>query len=130
MTHRALLEVLLSEIIIIQFKDFNFIAPVHVFATWSQSVAINIIYICIYMFVYTSNPRSKIPLQCPFYIYTHKMGIQIVFSNPTQANFISQWWIFYVSVIPLHSCFYLKKISIKINVATANEVSRQNETWH
>ena len=64
MTHRALLEVLLSEIIIIQFKDFNFIAPVHVFATWSQSVAINIIYICIYMFVYTSNPRSKIPLQC------------------------------------------------------------------
>ena len=31
--------------------------------------------------------------------------------------------------IPLHSCDYLKKVSIKINVAT-DEVTSQNEIWH
>ena len=32
-------------------------------------------------------------------------------------------------LIPLHSCDYLKNISIKINVAT-NEVNNWNEMWH
>ena len=56
-------------------------------------------------------------------------------SNPTQANFLQlpqkflQWWMSYVSAHPLHSCDYLKNLSIQINVAT-DEGNSWNEMWH
>ena len=35
----------------------------------------------------------------------------------------------YIYIIPLHSCDYLNKISIKTNVAT-DEGNSRNEMWH
>ena len=35
----------------------------------------------------------------------------------------------HVAFIPLHSCDYLKKVSVKINVVT-DEGNSRNETWH
>ena len=59
----------------------------------------------------------------------------VVGSNPTQTNFLEllqqifQWWTPYIyQFIPLHSCDYLNKIAIKINVATY-EGNSQNEIW-
>ena len=48
-------------------------------------------------------------------------------SMATPKNF--QWWIPKASFIPLQSYDYLKKISIKINMAT-EEGNGRNETWH
>ena len=42
---------------------------------------------------------------------------------------ILHWWIPHVSSVLLHSCDYLKKISIKTNMVTDEDNSR-NETWN
>ena len=86
---------------------------------------------CVDSYEYVIHFNLRQALLLSIYIYINNSVV--VGSNHAQANFlyllqiILQWSIPCVSVNPLHSCDYLKKISTKINVAT-DEGNSRNKT--
>ena len=100
----------------------------------------DMIYIYMYIYIYTYvsyNSECKLNSWRETSVgYTaSERNSMVVGSNPTQTNFLEllqqifQWWTPYIyQFIPLHSCDYLNKIAIKINVATY-EGNSQNEIW-
>ena len=63
-----------------------------------------------------------------YFLFDHLMLMNLDLKQTSIQWSIWSVWLSHMNV-PLHSCDWVKKISIEINVAT-DEGNSRNETWH